>query len=109
MLEETGCAGVMIGRAALGNPWIFQQTAEYLENGESLTRVSRRRRLDFLLAHFDRTGLLYGPDNAGKLFRKWIPQHASALGIGKQHMVELMQLRDAHALRRALEQSTESR
>ena len=33
LLEETGCDGVMIGRAAQGNPWIFAQTAEYLEYG----------------------------------------------------------------------------
>ncbi len=108
MLDETGCAAVMIGRAALGNPWIFQQTAEYLKQGEILTRVSQRRRLDFLLAHFDRTGFLYGQENAVKLFRKWIPQHAGALGIRKQRMVELMQLRESNALRLALERCSES-
>ncbi|MBW2051463.1 MAG: tRNA dihydrouridine synthase DusB [Deltaproteobacteria bacterium] len=32
MLKQTGCAGVMIGRGALGNPWIFSQTLEMLEN-----------------------------------------------------------------------------
>ena len=34
MLEETGCDGVMIARAAQGNPWIFAQVKTYLENGE---------------------------------------------------------------------------
>jgi tRNA-dihydrouridine synthase len=37
MLEETGCAGVMIGRAALGNPWIFGQVRAALR-GESSPR-----------------------------------------------------------------------
>ena len=34
MSEQTGCDGVMIGRASRGNPWIFRQVSEYLENGK---------------------------------------------------------------------------
>ena len=33
MLEQTGCDGVMIGRAAQGNPWIFREVTQYLETG----------------------------------------------------------------------------
>ena len=33
LLEETGCDGIMIGRAARGNPWIFSRIRSYLENG----------------------------------------------------------------------------
>ena len=34
MLEQTGCDGIMIGRAVRGNPWIFREIAHYLETGE---------------------------------------------------------------------------
>ena len=33
MMEQTGCDGIMIGRAARGNPWIFRQVSEYMNNG----------------------------------------------------------------------------
>lgn len=33
LIRQTGCDGVMIGRGAQGNPWIFRQITEYLENG----------------------------------------------------------------------------
>ena len=36
MEEQTGCDGVMIGRASRGNPWIFRQVSEYLENGKTI-------------------------------------------------------------------------
>ena len=34
MLEQTGCDGIMIGRAVRGNPWVFREIAHYLETGE---------------------------------------------------------------------------
>jgi tRNA-dihydrouridine synthase B len=40
MFTETGCDAVMIGRAALGNPWVFHHTAHYLRTGEHLPRPS---------------------------------------------------------------------
>lgn len=38
MLRYTGCDGVMIGRAAQGNPWIFREVTEYLETGAAVPR-----------------------------------------------------------------------
>ena len=54
MLDETGCDGVMIGRAALGNPWMMYQTVKYLENGVLLPEPSVREKIDVCVLHLDR-------------------------------------------------------
>ena len=51
MLEETGCDFVMIGRAALGNPWIFREINAYLNEGRLLPPPSLNERLAVLLRH----------------------------------------------------------
>lgn len=51
MLETTGCDGVMIGRAALGNPWLFRQIAHYAETGFHLPGPTARERAETALKH----------------------------------------------------------
>ncbi|WP_018085459.1 tRNA dihydrouridine synthase DusB [Desulfurispora thermophila] len=51
MLRETGCDAVMIGRASMGNPWIFRDTVHYLRTGEVLPPPSWRERLEVALQH----------------------------------------------------------
>jgi nifR3 family TIM-barrel protein len=46
MYEETGVDGVMIGRGAIGNPWIFEHTKHYLETGELMPDPSLEERVD---------------------------------------------------------------
>lgn len=51
MLEETGCDGVMVGRAARGNPWIFRQIREYLINGREEPKPSLEEVRSMMLRH----------------------------------------------------------
>ncbi len=51
MLAETGCDGVMIGRAARGNPWLFGEIAAYLEDGRTLPAVSPAEKKEMMLRH----------------------------------------------------------
>ena len=46
MLEYVGADGVMIGRAALGNPWMIQRTKEYLETGELMPEPSPAEKIN---------------------------------------------------------------
>lgn len=51
MLSETGCDGVMIGRAARGNPWLFGQIAAYLKDGQTVPAPSMEEKKKEILRH----------------------------------------------------------
>ncbi len=53
MLEETGCDAVMIGRAALGNPWIFNEVNVYLENKKVLDRPTPIEIKEMMINHYE--------------------------------------------------------
>ncbi|PRX39861.1 nifR3 family TIM-barrel protein [Planifilum fimeticola] len=73
MLEQTGCDGVMIGRGALGNPWMLYRTVHYLETGELLPEPTPREKVEIALLHMDRLIALRGEEVAVREMRK----HAS--------------------------------
>ncbi|WP_353056426.1 tRNA dihydrouridine synthase DusB [Sporosarcina luteola] len=70
MLEETGVDGVMIGRAALGNPWMIYRTVRYLETGELMDEPNAREKIDVCLLHFERLMALKGEHVAVREMRK---------------------------------------
>ncbi|NYF26442.1 tRNA dihydrouridine synthase DusB [Sporosarcina sp. JAI121] len=73
MLDQTGVDGVMIGRAALGNPWMIYRTVQYLETGELMGEPTAREKIDVCLLHFQRLMALKGEHVAVREMRK----HAS--------------------------------
>lgn len=53
IFRQTGCDAIMIGRAAQGNPWIFQMISHYLNTGEELPAVTLEERKKLILRHLD--------------------------------------------------------
>lgn len=73
MLERTGCAGVMIGRGALGNPWIFRQMVHYLKTGELLAEPTLGQRVAMARRHLALLSDLKGEHIAAKEMRQHAP------------------------------------
>ncbi|EOL44631.1 tRNA dihydrouridine synthase DusB [Enterococcus caccae] len=73
MLEYVGADGVMIGRAALGNPWMIQRTKEYLETGVLMPEPTPHEKIKTAKVHLQRLVDLKGEKIATREFR----QHAS--------------------------------
>ncbi|HEY8343537.1 MAG TPA: tRNA dihydrouridine synthase DusB [Calditerricola sp.] len=70
MLDTTGCDGVMIGRAALGNPWMLYRTVHYLKTGELLPEPTPREKVEIALLHMDRLIQLKGETVGVREMRK---------------------------------------
>jgi tRNA-dihydrouridine synthase B len=75
MLAETGCDGVMIGRAAIGNPWIVRDTVHYLRTGELLPPPSFEERTAAALAHVCDLARTLGEDRAVRHLRGQLPHY----------------------------------
>lgn len=73
MLDEVGCTAVMIGRAALGNPWMIYRTKHYLETGELVAEPTPREKIETAKVHLDRLIKLKGEKIGCREFR----QHAA--------------------------------
>lgn len=72
MLDYTGVDGVMIGRGALGNPWIISQVHEYIENGIEPKMPSVQEVKEVLFRHIESLVELYGEAMALPISRKYV-------------------------------------
>jgi len=83
MRDETGCAGVSIGRGAFYDPWIFRRTDQYFRTGVLGPEPDFAERLRVMRRHFERYCGFYGEEYGSRLFRKVAPWYAKRFGPAK--------------------------
>ncbi|MEM7467755.1 MAG: tRNA dihydrouridine synthase DusB [Pseudomonadota bacterium] len=81
VLTHTGCDGLMIGRGAVGNPWLFGQIKNYLNTGDLVQAPSSEQVLAAAAAHLSAMHDHYG-DLAVKLVRKHMVAYSALLTNG---------------------------
>ncbi len=83
VLSTTNVDGLMIGRAAQGNPWIFREIHHYLKTGEKLALPSVEERLNTLLNHIKNLYEFYGEYSGIRIARKHINWYCKSLKDSK--------------------------
>nr|WP_255771973.1 tRNA dihydrouridine synthase DusB [Microbulbifer guangxiensis] len=97
VLDYTGAAAVMIGRAAQGRPWIFREIAHYLATGERLPEPSLEEVRDILLAHLGELHRFYGEVMGVRIARKHVGWYLKTLAGSESFRKTFLQLECAEA------------
>jgi tRNA-dihydrouridine synthase len=84
--DYTGCDAVMIGRGAIGNPWIFE--------GRGLEDVSYEELISIIHEHLHEMINFYGEDHGIILFRKHLVRYIDHLEIERDHRQRLLTCHD---------------
>jgi len=93
--RKTGCDGMMIGRAAQGNPWIFNQINHYLQTGEKLPLPQTTEILATLHQHVLNLHDFYGIDRGCRMARKHIKWFLKDLPLASKTR-ELLKIDSGH-------------
>jgi nifR3 family TIM-barrel protein len=79
MLRETGCDGVMLGRAAFGDPWVFRRIRAMIERGEALPPPTAQERLEAGVRHLHMLVESAGEGAAAREMRKHVAWYIKGL------------------------------
>jgi len=92
VLKKTGADGLMIGRAAQGNPWIFKQILHYLDHGQLLASPEIEEISKVLIEHLENLYDFYGDYTGVRMARKHIAWYSKGLRDGNAFRQQMNQL-----------------
>ena len=92
MFEETGVDGIMIGRASLGNPWIFKRIIHYLKTGDKIPEITNKEKLETIKKHLNLLIKEKGEEVAIKEFRKHIAAYTKNMPNSSNFRVKINSL-----------------
>ena len=107
MFQKTGVDGIMIGRGAFGNPWIFREIKYYLETGKFLEKPSNKEKLEIIKEHID-LAIKEKGDIAIKELRKHIAWYVKGLKNSSEFRNNINKIETREELEKALEEYFES-
>lgn len=91
MFDETGVDGVMIGRGAIGNPWIFERSRHYIETGELLPEPTIEDRIDLCAEQLRRSVNHHGERYGVIIMKKHYGQYLKGVRNSRQLRADIME------------------
>ncbi|HRY31426.1 MAG TPA: tRNA dihydrouridine synthase DusB [Bacteroidales bacterium] len=107
MIDTYGVDGIMVGRAAVGNPYLFHRIKHYLKTGENLPELSLEARATLCLEHLERCIALRGERVAVIEMRKLYPAWFRGIPGFKPYRMKLMPLTTVAEVRHTLDEILE--
>jgi tRNA-dihydrouridine synthase B len=101
---QTGCAGVMIGRAAMGAPWLFREIAAYLRTGAAPAALALEERRELAWRHFTYLVELYGEHTACLHIRRIACSYARGLRGAKEFRRRIVRVESSEEVRARLDE-----
>ena len=102
VFKITGCAGIMLGRQPIKEPWIIRDIARDLNGEPPLPPPNREEHLALMLKHFELCAGMYGDKLTVLQFRKWVPQYLKGKSVPRPTLAALQQIKDAGELKEKL-------
>jgi tRNA-dihydrouridine synthase len=103
LIRRTGCAGVMIARAALRTPWLFRRAHALLTTGTVSPEPTLSEKLSVVLRHLDLTAQYDGETRAAIRLRQHVAWYGKSMGHVKPLKEAIRLAPDFSTMRRALE------
>src|ERR1700744_4659108 len=93
MFDETGCAGVSMGRVSFYYPWIFQRTLQFVQTGELPPEPAFDERIRVMNRHLDLMIEVFGEELGCRMFRKVAPWYSKRFGPCHEFNKKVVQVR----------------
>lgn len=103
MIKMTGADGILVGRAARGNPWIFKEITEYLDRGISLSKPSKEQLVQMMKRHYELLLEVKGEYIATREMRKHVGWYTAGLPNSAAMRRRVNTLENAQQLREFLD------
>ena len=103
-LEQSGVDAIMIGRGAFGNPWIFRETVQYLQNGICIQKPTNEEKYETILKHLGLEIEEKGENIAVKEMRKHISAYTKSMPDSSSFRSKINTMETAEEVRKCLKE-----